>query len=343
MGFLLSGCGARSSLSESGTPDAGRPCAALGASCATSSDCCESMCEESLCGGPPCRSGDPPVVLALGQASANAVVLDETAVYFTDFVLDGTVMVVPKAGGAATPLATGQAYPGGIAVDDGHIYWTTGHIGADGLIRRAGKDGTGLVNLASGQSTSMGLALDQDSVYWANYLAPGDVLRVAKDGAAAPLVLATVGMGLTRIAVDEANVYFLDFYGSTLNRVAKTGGIASLLATEKGLLGGFAIDATSAYLAAGTDLVVVDKASFSAKVLATTGGPTDVAVDADSVYFTDGALGQVLRVAKSGGEPVILASGQDGPSGLAVDTWCVYWANRGSLNGSDGGVMKTRK
>src|SRR6185312_13821390 len=134
-GCLLAACGARSSLSEGGaqtTPDAGPACASPGASCVTSADCCGTSCEESLCGGPPCRAGDPPVVLAEGQASARAVVLDATAVYFTLFQAAGAVMVVPKAGGAATAIATGQAYSEGIAVDDGHVYWTTGDSGSDG-------------------------------------------------------------------------------------------------------------------------------------------------------------------------------------------------------------------
>jgi hypothetical protein len=349
LGCLLSACGARSSLPEGGAqttagmPDAGPACAAPGAPCATSADCCGSTCEESVCGGPPCRAGDPPVVLAAGQDTANAVALDATAVYFTRLQLSGAVMVVPKAGGAATSIAAGQAYPVGIAVDEDHVYWTTGDSGSDGSVRRAGKDGAGLVSLASGQAAPHGIAVDQGAVYWANYLAPGNVSEVAKDGSAAPVVLTSGGMGLTHVAVDEASVYFLDFYGSTLLRVAKTGGAPSLLATEAGLLGGLAIDATSVYLVAGADVVKVEKAGSTPTIVATTGGPTDVAVDADSVFFTDAQQGQVLRVAKSGGAPVVLASGQKSPSGIAVDAWCVYWANRGVSFGNDGAVMKTRK
>ena len=269
--------------------------------------------------------------------------LDATAVYFTRFLPAGAVMVVPKAGGTATSIATGQKYAEGMAVDDGHVYWITEASGADGSVWRASKDGTALVSLASGQLAPSGIAIDDGHVYWANYLAPGDVNALAKGGGGAPTVLTSGGMGLTRVAVDEANVYFLNFYGGTLNRVAKTGGAPTLLATEPGLVGGLAIDGTSLYVTAGADVVKIEKATSTATILATTGGPSDVAVDADSVYFTDAKLGQVLRVAKSGGAPAVLASGQNGPAGIAVDGWCVYWANQGSSSGNDGAVMKTRK
>jgi sugar lactone lactonase YvrE len=272
-------------------------------------------------------------------------VLDATAVYFTRFEADGAVMVVPKAGGAATAIATDQAYAEGIAVDEIHVYWTTGSSGSDGSVWRGGKDGSALVTLASGQLAPSGIAVDEDAVYWANYLAPGYVEAIAKGGGGSPKVLTSGGMGLTRVAVDDVNVYFLDFYGSTLLRVPKTGGAPGpdLLATEAGLVSGLAIDATSLYLTAGADVVKVDKATSTSTILATTGGPSDVAVDDDSVYFTDAKLGQVLRVAKSGGAPIVLASGQNGPAGIAVDASCVYWANGGSPSGDDGAVMKAGK
>jgi sugar lactone lactonase YvrE len=282
-------------------------------------------------------------VLAEGQASADSVALDATKVYFTHFQLDGAVMVVPKADGAAATIATGQGYPDSIAVDDGHVYWAPENSGADGAIRRARKDGTGLETLASGQGAPHGIALDQGAVYWANYLAPGEVSKVSKDGGTSPMVLTNGGMGLFDVAVDDEDVYFLNSYASTLSRVAKTGGAATLLATEKGPLGGFAIDATSVYLTAEPYVVRIEKATFAMTVLATAGHPSGVAVDEDSVYFTDAQQGQVLRVPKGGGAPVVLASGQRQPSGIAVDAWCVYWANRGLSYGNDGAVMKVHR
>ena len=49
-------------------------------------------------------------------------------------------------------------------------------------------------------------------------------------------------------------------------------------------------------------------------------GPTTVVVDATSVYFTDSEAGTVEKVALGGGTPKVLATGQDYPIGIAVDS-----------------------
>jgi hypothetical protein len=62
-------------------------------------------------------------------------------------------------------------------------------------------------------------------------------------------------------------------------------------------------------------------------------------VDGADVYWTNtgglcgmappGNDGAVMKVGKGGGAPIVLASGQQGPTGLAVDDAFVYWANAG--------------
>ncbi len=54
-------------------------------------------------------------------------------------------------------------------------------------------------------------------------------------------------------------------------------------------------------------------------------GPTGIAVDATSVYWANAAGGTVTKVSINGGSPVQLASGQTTPRGIAVDTTSVYW------------------
>jgi hypothetical protein len=73
----------------------------------------------------------------------------------------------------------------------------------------------------------------------------------------------------------------------------------------------------------------------------------EIAVDSAYVYFTsfeDPApeypqSGAVMKVPIAGGTPITLASEQDYPLGLTVDSTNVYWVNEGS-SGSDGSVIQ---
>jgi hypothetical protein len=68
--------------------------------------------------------------------------------------------------------------------------------------------------------------------------------------------------------------------------------------------------------------------------------PSGVAIDAENLYVTVQGLpspGRVLKLPKSGGAPVVVADNQQGPSNVAVDDACVYWANE------DGTIMRAPK
>jgi hypothetical protein len=61
-----------------------------------------------------------------------------------------------------------------------------------------------------------------------------------------------------------------------------------------------------------------------------------IAVDLDTVYFSDQARGTIERIDKGGGNGAVLASDQDTPYGVAVSSEHVYWTNFTD----DGAVMR---
>ena len=68
--------------------------------------------------------------------------------------------------------------------------------------------------------------------------------------------------------------------------------------------------------------------------------PFKMAQDTTSLYWTQGwAGGEVAKVGKDGGTPVVLATKQGGPFGIAVDSTSVYFVDEG-LTTSSGSIMK---
>jgi hypothetical protein len=70
-----------------------------------------------------CQIGTPPVALASGLNWPYGVVTDDTFVYFTTYDRDaGAVWRVPKAGGAAEPIAPHLDYPDQLVLVGGALY-----------------------------------------------------------------------------------------------------------------------------------------------------------------------------------------------------------------------------
>ncbi|MGO9839230.1 MAG: hypothetical protein ACLP1X_34040 [Polyangiaceae bacterium] len=225
--------------------------------------------------------GGSPVTLASGPGCAVGLAVDTASLYVAG--LDGdSIMKVPVAGGALTSVAPSPDAPIGVAVDATNVYWTT----AGGSVMKAPIGGGTPMVLASGQKSCTRPVVDSAtaSVYWGDP-DDGTIMRVPLDGGASTLV--TSGGAATDIAVAGADVVFASGY--TLMKAPLGGGSPTSLGTAAG-----------------------------APVLA-------VASDGASAYFT--SYGSIWKVALAAGQGAAVASNQDAPSAIAVDATSVYWTN----------------
>lgn len=223
-----------------------------------------------------------------GLAHIASLAADETSVYT---VIGGTVAdqkegtnglrKVDIKTGEVTMLENGDKFPqsetGGIAIDDKYVYWNGG-----GNIMKIAKSG-GKAEAIVTEKVGIGIdmATDGVKVYWANHgyyspgqpTAPGAIYAVPVAGGPAE-VIADGQMAQGNVALDDKYVYWTTYAG--VMRRAKSGG------------------------AVETVLAIGDKE-----------GVDKLAVDTESVYFGYRGAGEsrwaLKKVAKGGGEPVILA------------------------------------
>ena len=257
----------------------------------------------ATCAGAPCFAG-PVLDLATSGGNAKGLALDETDAYWAASSA-GVIMKTPKGGGPSTAIPAPDG-PYLVSSDPERVYFTS-QVG--GFVARLTKSDQGISLLASDQADPSVVLAADDGVYFMTQ-ATGEVRRVALDGSVVDTLATGLSLG-SGLALDADFLYFADAGRGDLWAQGRASGESRLLAGGRAHPGSL--------LARGEELYFLEL-----------GTP-----DAD---YSDGAL---LRMPRTGGDPVVLVAGLDAPISLAADADALYVCTRGNeTNGYLGRVVR---
>jgi hypothetical protein len=247
-----------------------------------------------------------------------------------------------------TTIYAGAAALDGIAQVAAHVFVTSET--AD-LVLKIPKTGGAPVSVGPPQQSPYAVDVDGTTIYWTNggtapAFGDGAVLSCLRGGAlpCAPVSLARAQAGpLAPMALDAANVYWLDVFSGSVMGVAKAGGVPWVLASGQSHLSGVSASAGRVYWSTHDDVWSSSPDGGAVQALAN-GRPSPQAIvaDAANAYWVEaGPAGSVLQCALAGcaGQPIVIASSQDSPVWVAVDAGFIYWVANGTGH-ADGAILK---
>ena len=310
---------------------------------------------------PPTTEG-PATILARGQGAPAAVAVDDRGVFWVNYG-GGEVMHLPPGAAAPIALAEGLDAPRDLCLAEAAVYVATEGLqgldpspGVPGGLFAAAVDGGGVaeiyrpdyfgpsdVDCAGGEvfwtqpwadrtdavpeglfsglmrlgdsaaeflineaATGPDIALDGTFVYW--HVGADMLVRTPRDSPTSYEVVVSDadpsdGIATRGLEIDRDELFWIV-------PPRDSGQTAALLAAPA---------------SGGTPRQVAE--------LVEQGTPQwSLAVDATHVYWTEIDQGRVMRVARSGGAPEVVADGQDSPTGIALYEGAAFWGNTGSGN-----------
>ncbi len=322
-GMCVSGCAIGGVFYANNAAQPGNTCQTCQPGSTTSG--WSNVADETSCAGGSCCGGscvneqsDPNNCSACGKActagpgpGCNGALCNYTLVSGLEFPLSiayasgllvwvdpsGSILSAPLTGGPTTTVASGMPGIFSIATYNGRIYWRNDQ--PPGIVGSVQIDGGSPTTLWDGGPTySTNMAAAFGNVYWttttSTAVTPDYIFRLPTSGGTPTVVASALGPShvLYNVAADSVSVYAED-YGSIV-KVGIGGGTPSAIAPT-GI----------------SDAIVV----------------SGIAVDSSNVYWAESSEGVVMKVGLDGGAPTTLASGQDNPTGLALDLTNVYWVN----------------
>lgn len=232
------------------------------------------------------------------------------------------VQRVPKAGGELVLVEKDAPKPRALAVDADAIFVAHSDLDSDAaaFLARYARDGTNRATLSVDGDDPLTVALHGDSVFWAgSTLDYGAVFELPKNAPAGSGATAKVYRGPSQndsvypdlaeaFAVDDEAIYFIEI--DVAYRLPRTQEAKASILFEP---------------PEGTN-------------------PVAFAFDGKDLYIADRREnGAIVRVAKTGGPPIAVATGQAVPTAIVADATSVYFTVQGTGLAPDGAVLRIAK
>ena len=312
---------------------------------------CNTQCTAGICPliGPNC--GDAGIQPANDQA---CLTIDSANVYWgTGFQQTGSVWKVPVGGGCPALMVGSQNGPHGMASDGTDLYFANlGGNQTPGSIMKIAVNGNTATPIASNQATPLDVAVDANNVYWTNN-GDGSVWKSDKNTPNPIKLAGPLGAGhANHLRIDSTNVYFSDHTSNVINRVPIAGGNVVAMTTSTPGPGYLALDKVNVYFGASPSKAGILSVPLGASAATPTPNVSNlpyingVETDGTMLWYAmisnvnpyQAGTGEIHRATTSGQNDTTLASKQNGPNCIAVDTTSVYW-----INDLGGMISKTGK